>query len=83
MKVRVRVPVVSKVAVRQMTRTAVIVGIQGPPGVSSGFNVGDITDVDDSVLTDGCILVYNASTQKWVAQTLLNKQQTDVGDESF
>jgi len=76
MKIRVRTS--------SIVRTKVsTVGIQGPAGVSGGFVMSDITDVDLSNLADGAVLVYNAQLGKWIAQTLLDKQQVDIGDESF
>jgi hypothetical protein len=75
MRVRVRTSTIKK--------TAVTVGIQGPAGASVGLVMADISDVDLTALTDGAVLVYSAQTGKWVAQTLLDKQQVDLGDESF
>jgi hypothetical protein len=75
MKVRVRTSTIK--------RTAVTVGIQGPAGASVGLVMADISDVDLSNLDDGAVLVYSAQTGKWSAQTLLNKQQVDMGDETF
>lgn len=56
-------------------KTVAAVGIQGPAGA--------VIDLDLSGLEDGSVLVYHSDTGKWVAQTLLNKQQIDMGDESF
>lgn len=64
-------------------KTAVTVGIQGPAGISTGFSLGDITDIDVSTLEDGFVLVYDAVQQKWIAQRVLNKQQIDAGEESY
>lgn len=83
MRVRVRTTTTAAVRLSGMQKTAVTVGIQGPAGVSGGLVMSDITDVNLNTLTDGSVLVYNSASGKWVAQTLLNKQQVDIGDESF
>lgn len=82
MKVRVRTTTTAAVRLSGMQKTAVTVGIQGPAGVST-FSISNLSDVDLSNLTDGAVLVYNVQSGKWVAQTLLDKQQVDMGDESF
>jgi hypothetical protein len=64
-------------------KSAVTVGIQGPAGVSSGFFLSDVSDIDTTGLEDGFVLVYDAVRQKWVAQRMLNKQQIDSGEESY
>lgn len=77
MKVTVRVPrsVTARVATSTIHKTAAVVGIQGPGGA--------MIEIDFTGLEDGSVLVYNAASGKWVAQTLLNKQQIDMGDESY
>jgi hypothetical protein len=83
MKVRVRTTTAATVRLSGIQKTAVTVGIQGPAGVSGGILVSDLTDVDLTGITDGAVLVFSTQTGKWVAQTLLDKQQVDLGDESF
>lgn len=41
--------------------------------------IGDLVDVDISNKTDGSILIYNATTQKFEASLLLDKQNIDGG----
>lgn len=58
------------------------VGVQGPAGTSVN-QMSEMIDVDLTAIADGCVLVYSASAGKWVAQTLLNKQEIDMGSESY
>lgn len=81
MKVRVRTSTSAIAKVSFSQRATVSVGIQGPAGYPGGM--GSISDVDLTNLEDGAVLVYSSASGKWVAQTILNKQQVDIGDESF
>lgn len=56
--------------------TIVVTGLMGPPG--SG-NIADSGDIDLTTLTDGATLVYNASTSKWQATNVLEKQTMNGG----
>lgn len=71
MKIRVRVNTTKK--------SAVVVGIQGPPGVSGTLN--GMEDVDMTAIEDGSVLVYNSATGKWTAQRLLDKQIINGADD--
>lgn len=51
-------------------------GPQGPPGVTK---ISDATDVDDSNLEDGSILIYSQSNDMWVASRLLEQQAIESG----
>lgn len=42
--------------------------------------IGDLLDVDDTPKTDGSVLVYDLSTEKFVASTLLEKQTINGGN---
>jgi hypothetical protein len=42
-------------------------------------SIGDLIDVDISDKVDGSLLIYNASTQKFEASLLLDKQDIDGG----
>ena len=42
-------------------------------------SIADLIDVDTSNKTDGSILIYNASTQKFEASLVLDKQDIDGG----
>ena len=42
-------------------------GIQGPQGPSGVTQISQAQDVDITELTNGSILIYNSTTQKWVA----------------
>lgn len=82
MKVTVRTnsSAVARLSGRQSAITKV--GVQGPAGTSVN-QMSEMIDVDLASLADGCVLVYNAAAGKWIAQTLLNKQQVDMGSESY
>lgn len=56
--------------------TIVITGMIGPAGVS---NITDAKDLNKTGLADGSVLVYEASTTKWVATNDLIKQTIDGG----
>jgi len=49
-------------------------GPQGPAGAagSSANNVSSAADVDTSSLSNGALLQYNSSAQKWVARNSLD-----------
>ena len=83
MRVRVNTLNRTVATVTVQVKSAVTVGIQGPPGISSGYSLADLADVESSGLVDGAVLVYNASTQKWTVQRILDKQIIDAGDASF
>lgn len=56
------------------------VGPTGPSGSGAGAStIPDLTDVDLTTLSDGALLVYNASTELWVATNILEKQAVDCG----
>lgn len=82
MKVTVRTSTSAVARISGQAKASVKVGTQGPPGTSVN-EIAEMIDVDLTALQDGCVLVWNATTQKWVAQTLLNKQQIDMGSESY
>lgn len=48
-------------------------------GFLSMFNLSDLGDVDLTVLEDGAVLVYDASSSKWISQKLLEKQHIEAG----
>ena len=45
----------------------------------NGVALEDLLDVDVSTLTDGAILVYNTSINKWVSTNNLEKQNINGG----
>lgn len=58
------------------TRDKVIVsGSVGPRGTRGINNISDAFDIDKSQLTDNSTLIYNSTTNKWVAtsNTTMNK----------
>ena len=57
--------------------TVTVVGIQGPSGAST--TVGTISDVDAVNPTNGSVLVYKTSTNKWTATTILDSQDVTGG----
>jgi len=52
---------------------------QGPPGASGIQNIEQANDVDTSTKVDGAVLVYSASSQKWVANKSLDNQNIESG----
>lgn len=75
----------TQVVVTDLGKT-VVANIQSTQVITSGMmppnTVGTITnsaDVDVSGLQDGGMLVYNATTNKWVATNLLEKQIFEAG----
>jgi hypothetical protein len=46
----------------------------------SNRTVESLEDVNINNLTDGSILVYQTSTSKWTATTLLNQQTMEAGE---
>ena len=61
------------------TTTIVTVGEQGPPGAAGIENLSQLLDVDSSSKTNGSILVYSTSSQKWVATRSLDNQIIESG----
>ena len=47
---------------------------------ASDRTVESLEDVNLNNLTDGSILVYQTSTSKWTATTLLNQQTMEAGE---
>lgn len=52
-------------------------GIQGPVGTQGP--IVSAPDVDSSNLSNGSLLIYSTSSQKWVASTLLENQSLESG----
>jgi len=66
-----------KTVVANVEVTQVVTSGMMPPNM-----VGTLTnssDVDVSALQDGGILIYNATTNKWTATNLLEKQIFEAG----
>ena len=53
------------------------VGIQGLSASSN--NLGDINDVDLSILTNGSLLIYDATNLKWKSSIFLEQQDITGG----
>ena len=50
-------------------------------GIStSSFTLSNLSNVDVSNLTNGSVLVYKATTEKWTSTTLLEQQDIDSGE---
>ena len=47
------------------------------------LRIGDIFDVDASSVADGALLIYNGSTQTWVATTNLDNNNTIISGGNF
>lgn len=62
------------------TREVIVTGLLGPKGDRGASTIAELEDVNLSSLTSGSVLVYDASTQKWISKTLLNQQQVDCGE---
>lgn len=56
--------------------TVIITGIMGPRGATQ---IADAAQFDLTDLGEGSLLVYNSTTQKWVATTLLDQQTFESG----
>lgn len=67
---------VQNVVVDDKKATIVVTGMMPPPAASTITNSADI---DISGLQDGGMLIYNATSQKWVATNLLEKQIFEAG----
>lgn len=50
---------------------------------SASTNLGDLTDVDTTAVTDGSLLAYNAASQKWEATTLIEKPSVELNGGFF
>jgi hypothetical protein len=46
-------------------------------------SLGDLTDVDVSSVTDGSLLAYNATTQKWEATELIENPSVELNGGFF
>lgn len=56
--------------------TVIVTGIMGPRGATQ---IADSSQFDLTQLGEGSTLVYNATTQKWVATNLLDQQIVESG----
>lgn len=55
-------------------------GPQGPIGTIEGsLPISSLSDVNTTGLTDGALLVYDASQSKWRPATILTKQTLECG----
>lgn len=61
----------------EITDPSVVVSVI--EGFMAIFRLGDLIDVDITALEDGCVLVYNSITSKWVATRVLEKQFVNAG----
>jgi hypothetical protein len=70
-----------KVTVTQNTNTtaSIGIGIQGPPG-PPGNAITTAADVDTSNLSNGAVLVYKTTTNKWTSTTTLDAQNMEGGE---
>lgn len=76
----------SNISVRVEPQASVTVQISEPAlavsiieGFMAIFRLGDLVDVDLSDLEDGSVLVYQESTEKWVATRALEQQYINAG----
>lgn len=54
------------------------IGIQGLSATTG--SLGDISDVNTTLLENGSVLVYKTATSKWTSTRLLNQQDMDSGE---
>ena len=54
----------------------IVAGMIGPQGITT---LQGLTNIDITNLQNGSLLVYNASTQKWAANNLLDQQIIESG----
>jgi hypothetical protein len=64
------------VVIEKREPQVIISGMIGPAGVTT---LQGLTNVDVTNLTNGGILVYNSTSQKWVATTTLDAQNMEGG----
>ena len=64
------------VVIERKDPVVIISGMIGPAGVTT---LQGLTNVDVTNLTNGGILVYNQTVQKWVATTTLDAQNMEGG----
>lgn len=57
-----------------------VMGTPGPVGPAGAGAIADMTDVDMSALTNGSLLIYDSTSAKWVANTLLTAQFIECGE---
>jgi hypothetical protein len=72
----VQAQTVNQVVTEEKGTTLIITGMMGPPTVNSISGAGDI---DVSNLQSGSMLVYNTTTNKWIATRLLDQQTIEAG----
>jgi hypothetical protein len=51
--------------------------------LGSPVQLSDLTDVDMTAASDGAVLVFNGTTQKFVAQTTIENNNTRIVGGSF
>lgn len=56
--------------------TVIVSGMIGPTGVTA---ISGLTDIDLTQLSSGSVLVYNSTSHKWTATTLLDQQIVESG----
>ena len=56
--------------------TTIVTGIMGPRGATQ---IADSNQFDLTQLAEGSLLVYNSTSQKWVATNLLDHQIVESG----
>lgn len=68
-----------QVTVQEEDTFTVSTGLYNPVYVNSISDIGDVDTVTEGK-TDGSVLVFKASTNKWTSTTLLNQQRIDAGE---
>jgi hypothetical protein len=64
------------VVIERKDPVVIVSGMIGPAGVTT---LQGLTNVDVTNLTNGGVLVYNSTSQKWVATTTLDAQNMEGG----
>jgi hypothetical protein len=62
---------------RERNITVPLVGIPGPPGVTT---LSGLEDTDLAILRNGSVLVYKTNTSKWTSTTRLDAQDVEAGE---
>lgn len=68
--------IVNQVVTEEKGTTLIVTGMMGPPTVN---NISGSGDIDVSNLQSGSLLVYNTTTNRWVATKLLDQQTIEAG----
>lgn len=66
-----------KITIKQPKTISTVMGTPGPSGVTK-ISLAD--DVDTTNLETGSLLIYDATREKWISDTLLVAQTVECGE---